>query len=114
VKACASALQKFSAVNSQYTEGGIVQPDGIHIGIAVALDEGLIVPVVRNADQKSLSMLAAEAAQLIEKARASKLQPNEYSGGTFSVTNLGMYGVTSFLAVINPPESAILAVGGIH
>jgi pyruvate dehydrogenase E2 component (dihydrolipoyllysine-residue acetyltransferase) len=114
VKACAAALWKFPAVNSQFTEEGIVQPDGIHIGVAVALDEGLIVPVIRNADQKSLSMLAAEAAQLIEKARAGKLQPNEYSGGTFSVSNLGMYGVTSFMAVINPPESAILAVGGIH
>jgi len=114
VKACAAALQKFLEVNSQYTDGGIVQPDGIHIGVAVALDEGLIVPVIRNADQKSLTALAAEAATLIEKARAGKLQPNEYSGGTFSITNLGMYGVRNFIAVINPPESAILAVGGIH
>jgi pyruvate dehydrogenase E2 component (dihydrolipoamide acetyltransferase) len=114
VKACAAALQKFPAVNSQYTDEGIVQPEGIHIGIAVALDAGLIVPVIRNADQKSLTALAAEAVLLIEKARSGKLQPNEYSGGTFSVTNLGMYGVTDFIAVINPPESAILAVGGIH
>jgi pyruvate dehydrogenase E2 component (dihydrolipoyllysine-residue acetyltransferase) len=114
VKACAAALQKFPEVNSQYTDDGIVQPDGIHIGIAVALDDGLIVPVIRSADQKALTGLAAEAASLIEKARAGKLQPQEYSGGTFSITNLGMYGVTSFIAVINPPESAILAVGGIH
>jgi pyruvate dehydrogenase E2 component (dihydrolipoamide acetyltransferase) len=113
-KACAAALQKLPTVNSQYTDEGIVQPEGIHIGLAVALDEGLIVPVIRDVDRKSLSMIAADAAALVEKARAGKLQPNEYSGGTFSISNLGMYGVSDFVAVINPPESAILAVGGIH
>jgi pyruvate dehydrogenase E2 component (dihydrolipoamide acetyltransferase) len=113
-KASAAALVKYPAVYSQYSDEGIVQPDGIHIGLAVALDEGLIVPVLRDVDRKSLTALAAEAAPLIEKARGGKLQPAEYSGGTFTISNLGMYGVTNFVAVINPPESAILAVGGIH
>jgi pyruvate dehydrogenase E2 component (dihydrolipoamide acetyltransferase) len=113
-KACATALQKFPTVYSQYTDEGIVQPDGIHIGLAVALEEGLIVPVIRDVDRKSLSTIAGDAAALVEKARAGKLQPNEYAGGTFTISNLGMYGVTDFVAVINPPESAILAVGGIH
>jgi pyruvate dehydrogenase E2 component (dihydrolipoamide acetyltransferase) len=114
IKACAAALQKFSAVNSQYSEEGIFQPDGIHIGLAVSLEEGLIVPVIRNVDQKSLMAVAAEVVDLAGRARAGKLQPSEYQGGTFTVSNLGMYGVTSFIAVINPPESAILAVGGVR
>jgi pyruvate dehydrogenase E2 component (dihydrolipoamide acetyltransferase) len=114
VKACAGALQQFRAVNSQFTPEGIVHPDGIHIGLAVALEEGLIVPVVRDADQKSLTAIATDAAALIERARGGKLQPAEYSGGTFSISNMGMFGVKSFLAVINPPESAILAVGAVQ
>ena len=111
IKACATAMQKFPAMNSQYTEEGIVQPEGIHIGLAVGLEEGLIVPVIRDVDRKSITAISHDAAGLIEKARSGKLQPAEYSGGTFTVSNLGMYGVKNFIAVINPPESAILAVG---
>jgi pyruvate dehydrogenase E2 component (dihydrolipoamide acetyltransferase) len=114
VKACAGALQKFPAVIGQFTPNGIVHPDGIHIGLAVALDEGLIVPVIRDADQKSLSTIALDSAALIARARAGKLQPAEYSGGTFSISNMGMFGVLSFIAVINPPESAILAIGAVQ
>jgi pyruvate dehydrogenase E2 component (dihydrolipoamide acetyltransferase) len=114
IKACASALRKFPAVNSQFTGDGILQPDGIHVGLAVALEEGLVVPVVRDADQKSLTAIAGELGPLIERARAGKLQPAEYSGGTFSISNMGMFGVKNFIAVINPPESAILAVGAVQ
>jgi len=114
IKACATALRKFPVVNSQFTGEGILQPEGIHIGLAVALDEGLIVPVVRDADQKSLIAIAGELAPLIERARAGKLLPVEYSGGTFSISNMGMFGVKNFIAVINPPESAILAVGAVQ
>jgi pyruvate dehydrogenase E2 component (dihydrolipoamide acetyltransferase) len=114
IKACAAALQKFPAVNSQFAGDALVQPDGIHIGVAVSLEEGLIVPVVRNADQKSLTAVAAELTALVERARAGKLQPAEYSGGTFSISNMGMFGVKSFIAVINPPESAILAIGAVQ
>jgi pyruvate dehydrogenase E2 component (dihydrolipoamide acetyltransferase) len=114
IKACAIALRKFPAVNSQFTGDGILQPEGIHVGVAVGLEEGLVVPVVRDADQKSLTAIAGELAPLIERARAGKLQPAEYSGGTFSISNMGMFGVRNFIAVINPPESAILAVGAVQ
>jgi pyruvate dehydrogenase E2 component (dihydrolipoyllysine-residue acetyltransferase) len=114
IKACATALRKFPAVNSQFTGDGILQPEGIHVGVAVALEEGLVVPVVRDADQKSLTAIAGDLAPLIERARAGKLQPAEYSGGTFSISNMGMFGVRNFIAVINPPESAILAIGAVQ
>jgi pyruvate dehydrogenase E2 component (dihydrolipoamide acetyltransferase) len=114
IKACAIGLRKFSAVNSQFTGDGILQPEGIHVGVAVALEEGLVVPVVRDADQKSLTAIAGDLAPLIERARTGKLQPAEYSGGTFSISNMGMFGVRNFIAVINPPESAILAVGAVQ
>jgi pyruvate dehydrogenase E2 component (dihydrolipoamide acetyltransferase) len=81
------------------------------IGIAVALEGGLIVPVIRDADQKSLGQISREAGALVTKARAGRLTPDDYTGGTFTISNLGMFGIDHFTAVINPPEAAILAVG---
>jgi len=113
VKAAAQALTRFPAVNASWADGRIERKRAIHIGIAVNLENGLIVPVLRDVDQKPVKAIAAEAKGLIEKARARKLQPPEYEGGTFTVSNLGMYDVDQFTAIINPPESAILAVGSI-
>jgi pyruvate dehydrogenase E2 component (dihydrolipoamide acetyltransferase) len=83
----------------------------VHIGVAVAIDEGLITPVVRHADRKPLRAIAAEVRELAGRAREKKLKPEEYTGSTFSVSNLGMFGIDEFTAIINPPEAAILAVG---
>jgi pyruvate dehydrogenase E2 component (dihydrolipoamide acetyltransferase) len=91
----------------------IRQNQHVHIGSAVAMPEGLIVPVIRFADQKSLSQIAADAKQLYAKAKDKKLQPNEFSGNTFTISNLGMMDIEEFTAIINPPDSAILAVGRI-
>ena len=114
VKSCAIALGKVPAVNATWTPDGTVrQYSEAHIGIAVGIDEGLIIPVVRNCESKSLRQISADAKGLISKARAMKLMPEEYSGGTFSVSNLGMMGVDVFTAIINPPEAAILAIGGV-
>jgi pyruvate dehydrogenase E2 component (dihydrolipoamide acetyltransferase) len=111
VHACARALKDFPSLNSTFTEQGIKLHRDIHIGIAVALEEGLVVPVVRNADRLSLSEMAAQSRELIDKAQKKKLFPLDYEGGTFTVSNLGMLGVDSFIAIINPPQCAILAVG---
>ena len=113
IKACAMALRQHPAVNSSWMGDFIRQHKHIHIGSAVALPEGLIVPVIRFADQKSLSQIAADASELYDKARNNKIQPNEFSGNTFTVSNLGMMDIEQFTAVINPPDSAILAVGAI-
>jgi pyruvate dehydrogenase E2 component (dihydrolipoamide acetyltransferase) len=91
----------------------IRQNHHIHIGSAVAVEEGLIVPVIRFADQKGLGQIAAETKELYDKAKNKKLQPQEFSGNTFTVSNLGMMGIEEFTAIINPPDSCILAVGGI-
>lgn len=109
--ACARALRDFPMVNSTYTGQGIKQHADINIGMAVALDEGLVVPVLRNTDRLSLTELAAQSRELIDKAQTKKLFPLDYEGGTFTVSNLGMLGVDSFIAIINPPQCAILAVG---
>lgn len=109
--ACARALKDFPSINSSYTERGISIAAEVNIGIAVALEEGLVVPVIRNADRLSLAELAVHSRQLVEKAQNKKLFPLDYEGGTFTVTNLGMLGIDSFIAIINPPQSAILAVG---
>jgi len=109
--ACARTLKNFPPLNSSYTEEGIRLHSDINIGTAVALDEGLIVPVIRNADRLSLMELARQSRELIEKAQTKKLFPKEYEGGTFTISNLGMLGVDSFIAIINPPQCAILAVG---
>ncbi len=113
IKACAMALRKHPAVNSSWMGEFIRQNHHIHIGTAVAVDEGLIVPVVKFADQKSLSQIADEAGKLIEKARTKKIQPQEFTGNTFTISNLGMMDIDEFTAIINPPDSCILAVGKI-
>lgn len=114
LKATALALEKFPALNSRLDGDSIITPDAINLGVAVSLDEGLIVPVVKDAQNKSISMIAREVRALAEKARNGKLKPDEYSGGTFSLSNLGMYEITLFQAVINPPEAGILAVGAVR
>jgi pyruvate dehydrogenase E2 component (dihydrolipoamide acetyltransferase) len=113
VRACALALQKFPEVNASWVDGHLERKRAINIGIAVAQPKGLIVPVLHNADQKDLVAISIESRQLIERARAGKASQDDLRGGTFSISNLGMFGVDEFLAIINPPESAILAVGGI-
>jgi pyruvate dehydrogenase E2 component (dihydrolipoamide acetyltransferase) len=113
VKAAAMALRKHPAVNSSWMGDFIRQYQHIHIGVAVAIDEGLIVPVIRFADQKPLSHIAAEVKELAGKARNKKLQPNEFTGNTFTISNLGLMDIEEFTAIINPPDSAIMAVGRI-
>ena len=113
VKAAAMALRQHPAVNSSWMGDFIRENQHIHIGSAVAIEEGLIVPVIRFADQKTLSQIASDAKGLYDKAKNKKLQPQEFSGNTFSISNLGMLGIDEFTAIINPPDSAILAVGNI-
>jgi len=113
IKAAAMALRQHPDVNSSWLGDTIRHNHHIHIGSAVAVEEGLIVPVIRFADQKSFSQIAAETKTLNDKAKNKKLQPNDYSGNTFTVSNLGMMGIEHFTAIINPPDSAILAVGAI-
>jgi pyruvate dehydrogenase E2 component (dihydrolipoamide acetyltransferase) len=113
VKGAALAIRKTPEVNVSFADDALIRHGRIHVGVAVATERGLIVPVIRDADQKSVGQIASEAHDLAARANAGKLQPSEYSGGTFSVSNLGMFGVEQFEAVINPPEAAILAVGAI-
>jgi pyruvate dehydrogenase E2 component (dihydrolipoamide acetyltransferase) len=113
IKASAITLRKHPDVNSSWMGDFIRQNHHIHIGSAVAMPEGLIVPVIRFADQKTLSQIAGEAKELYGKAKDKKLQPNEFSGNTFTISNLGMMDIEEFTAIINPPDSAILAVGAI-
>jgi pyruvate dehydrogenase E2 component (dihydrolipoamide acetyltransferase) len=111
VKAAALALVDFPDCNSRIDGNRIMRRSGVHIGLAVALEEGLVAPVIRDADRLSLSDIAALARGLAEKAKSGKLKPEEMSGGSFTISNLGMLQVDSFTAIINPGESAILAVG---
>ncbi len=113
VKASAMALRKHPAVNSSWMGDFIRQYQHINIGVAVAVEDGLIVPVVRFADAKTLSQIAAETKELAGKAKSKKLQPAEFSGNTFTISNLGMMDIDEFTAIINPPDSAIMAVGRI-
>lgn len=113
IKASAMALRQHPFVNSSWMGDTIRQNHHIHVGTAVAIDDGLIVPVVKFADQKSLSEIAKEAKELAGKARDKKLQPQEFTGNTFTISNLGMMGIDEFTAIINPPDSCILAVGNI-
>jgi pyruvate dehydrogenase E2 component (dihydrolipoamide acetyltransferase) len=113
VRAAALALRQVPTVNVSFAEDHLVQHAHVNIGIAVATDRGLIVPVVRDVDRKSVTTIARETRDLAMRAQAGKLQPTDYSGGTFTISNLGMFGVEQFNAVINPPEAAILAVGAI-
>ncbi len=114
IKATALALQRHPGVNAKYHDGRVRLYKRVHLGIAVAIEDGLIVPVIRDCDRKSLGEIAREAKGLIDRARARKLRPEEYSGGTFAITNLGMYEVVEFTAVIDPAHGAILAVGAIE
>jgi pyruvate dehydrogenase E2 component (dihydrolipoamide acetyltransferase) len=111
IKALALALQRVPDANVSWTEGGMLKHKHSDIGVAVALPAGLITPIVRNAEAKSLSAISNEVKDLVARARVRKLKPHEYQGGTSSVSNLGMYGIKDFTAVINPPQSTILAVG---
>jgi pyruvate dehydrogenase E2 component (dihydrolipoamide acetyltransferase) len=114
VRACVLALEKFPAVRSQIDGDQLLTPDAINIGVAVALDEGLIVPVIKDAANKSISAIGRETRSLADRARKGGLGAEDYSGGTFTVSNLGMFDVTQFQAIINPPETAIVAVGAIR
>lgn len=111
IRACAVTLRRHPMINSSWAEDKILQHHRVHIGLAVAIEAGLIVPVIRDADIKGLAALSQESRELAEKARAGKLKPAEFSGGGFTISNLGMFGIEHFTAVINPPEAAILAVG---
>ena len=115
-KACALALKQHPQVNTSYLadEGEIRYHKQVHVGIAVAIEAGLITPVIRNADQKGLGQIAGETRTLAEKARDRGLQPEEFEGSTFTTSNLGMFGIEEFTAIINPPNACILAIGGIR
>ena len=113
VKACAMALKKHPKVNSSWLGDRIRYNEHVHIGIAVAVDEGLLVPVVRFADAKGMQVIGEEVKDYATRARSKKLQPHEWEGNTFTISNLGMFGIEEFTAIINPPDACILAVGGI-
>lgn len=113
IKACAVALKQHPAVNSAWLGDKIRKYNYVNIGVAVAVDEGLLVPVIREADKKTLSAISGEVKDLAGKAKDKKLQPKDWEGNTFSVSNLGMFGVDEFTAIINPPDSCILAIGAI-
>lgn len=111
LKAAAEALARHPEINASWKDDELHRHGSVDLGIAVALDEGLITPVLRNADRKGLDRITREAAELIRRARDRELQPEEYQGATFSISNLGMFPIEEFTAIINPPEAAILAVG---
>ena len=113
IKASAVALRKHPAVNSAWMGDKIRRNDHVHIGVAVAVEEGLLVPVVRFADSKGLMTIGAEVKEFAQKAKDKKLQPQDWEGNTFTISNLGMYGIEEFTAIINPPDSCIMAIGGI-
>ncbi len=113
-KLTAAALRAHPVLNCQWQDGEIVEPDGIHIGIAVDTDAGLLVPVIRHCDQLSLAELAQQSRDVINRARGRKCSPDELSGGTFSITNLGAFGIDAFTPIINPPQTAVLGIGAIR
>lgn len=114
IKVVAAALLRHRECNAWWQDGHIRYFNEVHIGMAVAIDDGLITPVIRHAHLKTLRQIATAARELAERARARKLKPDEYTGGTFSISNLGMFGIDQFTAVINPPEAGILAVGSVE
>jgi pyruvate dehydrogenase E2 component (dihydrolipoamide acetyltransferase) len=114
VKACARALARFPLVNASWMGDRIATHREVHVGVAVSIPDGLITPVVRNADRKSVLEISEEVKDLAGRARERKLRPEEFTGSTFTVSNLGMFDVSEFTAIINPPESAILAVGAVQ
>ena len=113
MKACAQALRTFPKLNSWWTADGIELHQRVDLAMAVALEDGLITPVIRNAAERTLSAISTEARELAARARSGKLRPDEYQGGTFTVSNMGMYGVESFTAIINPPSVSIVAVSAV-
>src|ERR1019366_4762713 len=114
IKACAVALGRVPECNASFTPEAILVHRRVDISVAVAIPDGLVTPVVRRADQKSVVAIAREVRELASRARARKLKPEEMTDGTFSISNLGMFGIDEFAAVINPPEGAILAVGQVR
>ncbi|HRF38727.1 MAG TPA: dihydrolipoamide acetyltransferase family protein, partial [Saprospiraceae bacterium] len=113
IKACTAALRQHPAINSSWLGDKIRTNHDIHIGVAVAVDEGLLVPVIRHADMKTMSQINTEVKAMALKAKDRKLQPEEMTGNTFTISNLGMFDIEEFTAIINPPDSCILAVGSI-
>jgi pyruvate dehydrogenase E2 component (dihydrolipoamide acetyltransferase) len=113
VKSVSSVLMKHPQVNATYLGDKMRQYHYTHIGVAVALEEGLVTPIIRNCEQKSIVQINAELVDLVERARSRRLKPEEYTGATFTISNLGMFDVEDFIAIVNPPEGAILAVGTI-
>ena len=114
IKAASRALTRFPGVNSALIGDEIVTYESTNVGMAVAGDNGLIVPVVKNAQSKTLTQIAAETRDLVARAKEGRLAPAEYSDGTFSLSNLGMFGIENFTAIINPPEAAILSVSSVR
>lgn len=113
IKACALALAKHPRVNASFVGDGILVHEEVRVGVAVGLDDGLIVPVIRNCEKKTLRAIASEARNLVDRARNRKLKPEEYTGATFSISNLGKFDIDQFSAIITPPEAAVLAVGSV-
>ena len=114
IKATAETLRRVPAVNASWTDDGIALYDDVDISVAVAIPDGLITPIIRKADQKGLATISREMKDLAGRARAGKLKPEEFQGGGFSISNMGMFGVSEFAAIINPPQAAILAVGALE
>jgi pyruvate dehydrogenase E2 component (dihydrolipoamide acetyltransferase) len=114
LKAVAGALAKHPECNAQWHETFVRRFNSVHLGVAVAVEDGLITPIVRDAQMKGIAHISAEVRELAGRAREKKLKPEEYTGATFSVSNLGMFGIHEFTALINPPEAGILAIGGIE
>jgi len=113
VKVCAAALREHPRVNASWRDDGLVANDDVNVGIAVAIEDGLVVPVVHGADTLGIDEIAARRAELVAAAREGRLAPKDVGGGTFTISNLGMYGIDAFLAIVNEPQAAILAVGRI-
>ncbi|MCF8463156.1 MAG: pyruvate dehydrogenase complex dihydrolipoamide acetyltransferase [Rickettsiaceae bacterium] len=111
IKACAIALKRIPEVNASWTNDAMVMYNNVDVSVAVSIDEGLVTPIIRGADKKSVAEISQEMKKLAEKARSGKLIPTDYQGGGFTISNMGMYGIKNFSAIINPPQSCILAVG---
>jgi pyruvate dehydrogenase E2 component (dihydrolipoamide acetyltransferase) len=114
IKAVAVALRQHPEINAQWTDTAIRRFNRVDIGVAVAVEDGLITPIVRNADMAGVAEISQQVRELAKRARERKLQPEEYTGATFSISNLGMFGIDEFTAIINPPEAGILAVGRVE
>ncbi|HQT74828.1 MAG: pyruvate dehydrogenase complex dihydrolipoamide acetyltransferase, partial [Acidiphilium sp. 37-67-22] len=111
IKAVAVALRRVPAANASFTEEAMIRYHDVDISVAVAIPDGLITPIIRKADQKGLAAISNEMKDLAARAKAGKLKPDEFQGGSFSISNLGMFGISSFSAIINPPQGGILAIG---